>query len=337
MAVTVRDVAKQAGVALGTVSRYLNGHPVREETRRKVEQAIQDLGFKESSLAQAVRRNRSMTIGVIIPQYRSVFFMAVTTILERIFEEKNYSLLLCNYENDRHRLLQKLRFAKERLVDGLIMFPSYADAESIPILQEFAADKIPIVFIDQLLPGFETDSVVVDNAQASFRAVEQLIAHNHQRIAIVNGPQDVYVYRERLRGYYEAMRAHNLPVDEQWVKVGSFVEAGEYVMIESLFDLASPPTAIYATNYFATIGTVLALHELHLNIPHDVSLIGFDRFEPINVIEPPLTLVEQPIERMARTAADLLLQRMRGDDKDFPQCITLNTKMVMRESVRTYE
>ena len=334
MAVTVRDVAKQAGVALGTVSRYLNGHPLRDATRRKVEQAIQELGFKESSLAQAVRRNRSMMIGVIIPQYRSIFFMAITSVLERIFEEKNYSLLLCNYENDQKRLVQKLRFAKERLVDGLIVFPSHADTGSIPILREFASDNILIVFIDQLIPEFETDSVIVDNAQASFRAVEQLISHQHQRIAIVNGPQDVYVYRERLRGYYEAMHAHNLPVDECWVKVGNFVEFGEYVTIESLFDLPDPPSAIYATNYFATIGTVLALHELRLKIPDDVSLIGFDRFEPMNVIEPPLTLVEQPIERMAQTAADLLLQRMRGDNKDFPQRITLNTKMVMRESVR---
>ncbi len=98
-----------------------------------------------------------------------------------------------------------------------------------------------------------------------------------------------------LSGYYDAMRDHNLAVDEQWVKVGSFVEAGEYVMIENLFDLPEPPTAIYAANYFATIGTVLALHELRLKIPDDVSLIGFDRFEPMNVIEPPLTLVEQPI------------------------------------------
>ena len=334
MAATVRDVAKQANVSLGTVSRYLNGYQLREENRNKVEQAIQALGFKENMLAQAVRRNRSMMIGVIIPQYRSVFFMAVTTILERIFERKNYSLLLCNYENDRHRLLQKLRFAKERLVDGLIVFPSYADAESLPILEEFAAQDIPVVFIDQLLSGFETDSVIVDNAHASFRTVEQLVFNKHTRIAIVNGSPDVYVYRERLRGYYDAMRTYNLPVESGWVKEGSFVEPGEYVMIESLFDLPQPPTAIYATNYFATIGTVLALHELRLKIPNDVSFIGFDRFDPIDVIEPPLTLVEQPIERMAQTAADLLLQRMRGDRKDFPQVVTLNTKMVMRESVQ---
>ena len=177
-------------------------------------------------------------------------------------------------------------------------------------------------------------TVIVDNAHASFRAIEQLVFNKHTRIAIVNGPRDVYVYNERLRGYYDAMRTYNLPVESQWVKEGSFVEAGEYVMIESLFELPQPPTAIYATNYFATIGTVLALHELRLKIPHDVSLIGFDRFDPIDVIEPPLTLVEQPLERMAQTAADLLLQRMRGDHKDFPQLITLNTKMIMRESVR---
>jgi LacI family transcriptional regulator len=335
MAVTVHDVAKKAGVAVGTVSRYLNGFQLREKNRLKVEQAIAELDFKENIIAKGLRRNRSMTIGVIIPQYLAVFFMAVTTILERLLEKENYSLLLCNYENNQHKLLEKLRFAKNRFVDGLIFFPSFADAESIPLLEEFAAEKTPVVFIDQLLPGFETDAVIVDNAQASFRAVEKLIRDHHTQIAIVNGYQDVYVYRERLRGYYDAMRIYNLPVDKQWVKAANFIEAGEYAIIESLFSLPNPPTAIYATNYHATIGTVLALHDLHLKIPEDVSLIGFDRFDPMDVIEPPLTLVEQPIERMAQTAAHLLLQRIKGDYKDFPQTITLNTKMLIRDSVRT--
>jgi LacI family transcriptional regulator len=334
MAVTVHDVAKHAGVAVGTVSRYLNGYKLLEENRLKIEQAIEELGFKENLIAKGLKRNRSMTIGVIIPQYRAVFFMVVTTFLEHILATKNYSLLLCNYENDLQLLQHKLRFAKERFVDGLILFPSYAGAETIPLLEEYVADNTPVIFVDQLLPGFETDTVIVDNAHASFRAVEKLILEGHKRIAIVNGYPNVYVYRERLRGYYDAMQTYDLPVDENWVKAGSFIGAGEYARIKQLFTSPEPPTAIYATNYHATIGTVIALHDLHLRIPEDVSLIGFDYFDPMDAIEPALTLVEQPIERIAETAAELMLRRIKGDYSDFPAMITLNTKMLIRDSVR---
>jgi LacI family transcriptional regulator len=334
MAVTVHDVAKKAGVAVGTVSRYLNGRQLREENRLKVEQAIKALGFKENVIAKSLKRNRSMTIAVMIPNYLTLFFMAVTKMLEQILEEYGYSLLLCDFDYDSRKLQEKLRFAKDRFVDGLIFFSSNLADENLLMLQEFLDDHIPIVLIEQSLPGLETDVIVVDNAHASFRAVEQLILHNHTRIAIVNGKEEVYVFRERFKGYKAAMQTYNLPVDEQWIVSEWFAEAGEYTAIKNLFASSTPPTAIYATHFHATIGTVMALHKLHLRIPEDVSLIGFDYFDLIDAIEPPLTMVEQPIDKIAQTTAELLLKRIGRDYTDFPQTITLDTKMLVRDSTR---
>jgi LacI family transcriptional regulator len=176
---------------------------------------------------------------------------------------------------------------------------------------------------------------MIDNAQASFRAVEKLILENHTRIAIViGGDEDRYICQERLRGYYEAMHTYNLAVAPNWIVWGEFVDAGEYGKIQAVFESPNLPTAIYATTYYATIGTVITLHQLRLKIPEDISLIGFDHFEPIDAIEPPLTLVEQPTEKMAQTAAELLLKRIKGDYTDFPQTIILSTKMLIRDSVR---
>ncbi len=333
MAVTIYDVAEKAGVSPGTVSRYLNGYRLREANRLNVEQAIQELDFKENIIAKGLKGNRSMTIGVMIPNYLTLFFMAVTKMLEQVLEEHGYSLLLCNFDYDPRKLQEKLNFAKERSIDGLIFFSAEIDDENLRTLKEFQKENIPIVLIEQAIPNLETDVIMVDNAHASFRAVEQLILHKHTRIALVNGKEDVYVFGERLRGYQDAMRTYNLPVDEQWIVSEWFAEAEEYTAIKNLFMSSSPPTAIYATHFHATIGTVMALHKLHLQIPEDVSLVGFDYFDLIDAIEPPLTLVEQPIEQIAQDAATLIVQRIRGDYADFPRTITLNTKMLIRDSV----
>ena len=335
MAATIYDVAEKAGVSPGTVSRYLNGYRLREPNRLKVEQAIQELDFKENIIAKGLKGNRSMTIAVMIPNYLTLFFMAVTKMLEQELEEYGYSLLLCDFDYDPRKFQEKLQFAKDRSIDGLLFFSSAIDDENLRALQKFLEQNTPIVLIEQAIPGLETDVIMVDNAHASFRAVEQLILHKHRKIAIVNGKEEVYVFRERLRGYQDAMRTYNLPVDEHWIVSEWFAEAEDYTAIRSLFKSSSPPTAIYATHFHATIGTVMALHKLHLRIPEDVSLIGFDYFDLIDAIEPPLTLVEQPIAQIAKDAAMLVVQRIRGDYANFPQTITLNTTMLIRDSVRT--
>jgi LacI family transcriptional regulator len=334
MAVTIHDVAKRAGVASSTVSRYLNGYHLREKNRLKVKQAIKELGFKENIIAKGLKRSRLMSIAVIVPHY-TIFFMMSTSILERIFAKENYSLLLGSFEYDPKNLQEKLGFAEERFVNGLILFSSGVGAESIPILQGYLDKKIPVVLVEQPIPGFETDVVMIDNVHASFRAVEKLILENHIKIAIVNGgDQQLSICKERLKGYYEAMHTYNLAIEKSWIVSGEFVDAGEYAKIQKVFESPNPPTAIYATTYYATIGTVITLHQLHLKIPEDISLIGFDHFDPIDAIEPPLTLVVQPLERIASTAADILLKRMKGDYTDFPQTIIVSTQMLIRDSVR---
>lgn len=286
-------------------------------------------------MARGLKRNRSMTIAVVAPDFSS-FVAAITPFIEQGMEADGYSLITCNFQNDREKLRKKLLFLQERFVDGIILFPSNLATGSLDILQQFLADHIPVVLIDHLIPEITTDAVIVDNENASFRAVERLILEQHRRIAIIDGPNDSYVSQERLRGYNEAMQTYNLAVQADWIQQGAFTQTGGYYAAKQLCASAQPPTAVYVANYEMTIGAILALHEMRLRIPEDLSFIGFDHFEAIDVVEPPLTVVEQPIERMGQLAAQLVLTRIQGDYTDFPTIVRLNTKITIRNSILPY-
>lgn len=284
-------------------------------------------------MARGLKRNRSMAIAVVSPDFSS-FVASITPLIEQVVEQQRYSLITCSFQGDKDKLRQKLIFLKERFVDGIILFPSNLATASIDLLNAWIAEKNPVVLIDHLIPEVKTDAVVVDNMNASFRAVERLILENHQRIAIIDGPEDSSVSQERLKGYYAAMQTYNLDVRDDWIQRGEFTQAGGYHAVKQVYGSPHPPTSLYVANYEMTIGAILALHELHLRIPQDMSFIGFDHFEAIDVVEPPLTVVEQPIERMGQLAAELLLKRIQGDYTSFPEIRKLNTKMTIRSSVR---
>lgn len=334
MAATIYDVAEKAGVSHGTVSRYLNGYKLREANRLKVEAAIQELKFQENIIAKGLKGNRSMTIAVLTPRFNAVFVMLIATVIDKIIAKENYSLIMCNFEDDEETLKDKLHFLKRRSIDGIIIFPEDKGIDSIPILEEFHNENIPVILINERIPGFETDHILVDGMNASFRAVEKLILENHTDIAIITGRQNSYLSQQRLKGYHEAMQAYNLDVKDDWIKWGNFKSIGGYRAVKELCASPHLPTAIYIVSYYMTIGAVMALHRLGLRIPDDISIFGFDHFEPADAIRPALTVIEHPVEKIAEQTAHLMLQRIRGDYADFPKTVTLNTTMVIRDSIR---
>ena len=332
MAVTIQEVAERAGVSIGTVSRYLNGAQLRMQNRLNIEQAIEELGFKTSVSA----------IAIFVPVLTSVFAMAIVTEIERIVMTERYNSIICDFENNYTALQERLKFFKNRAISGIVLFPltrgDNSDSPAIvSLLEEYAAEQIPIVLVDEILPGFETDSVLVDNAHASFRAVEHLIHRHHKKIAILNGRENSYVSQERLRGYVEALQTYKIPIEERWIMWGDFRTKGGYAAVKELYEMPDRPTALYITNHNMTLGAATALYELQVKIPEDLSLVGFDHFASSDLIRPPLTLVEQPLEDIGRAAGELMLQRIRGDEANFPQNIKLNTRLLVRKSVRKLE
>ena len=327
MAVTIRDVAAHAGLCPATVFRYLNGAQLREQNRLKIERAIQALGFKADVL----------TIAFVVSDLADVFTMSIVKTIVRCLVKENYTITISEFESDEQLLEERLRFFQNRAISGLILFPATKTGECSAILQEYLDDRIPVVFVDETLRGFTTDTVVVDNAHASFRAVEQLIQANHRQIAILNGRPHSWVSQERLRGYLEAMQTYDLVPEAQWSKWGDFSLAGGYAAVKAIFQAAPRPTAIYSTNYHMSLGAAAALNELQIKVPDEISFVGFDHFSELDVIRPALTLIEQPLEKIGEAAAELMLKRIRGDYADFPQKVELKTKLLLRDSVRKIE
>lgn len=329
---TIREVAKKSGVSIGTVSRYLNGYQLKKANMENIRRVINELGYKENIIAKGLKTNQSLSIGVLINSLTDVFATSIVSVLENYLEKNNYSLLLCDYQNDYKRLETKLEFLRSRSVDGIVVFHV---EKNLPILRKFREEGIAIVAVDSPIKGLKTDTVLVDNYQASFHAVDKLYEQGHRKIGIIAGTPDRYIGSERLKGYVESMKVKNI-YSENLVVTGDYTKDGGYRAALKLLE-NTEITAIYSTNYYMTLGLVEAIFEKGKKIPKDISVIGFDHFEISDIIQPKLTVIEQPIEDMGTTIGQLILNDISGKKKGVYTKIELSTHILWRDSVQKIE
>jgi LacI family transcriptional regulator len=337
MASTVHDVAKRAGVSVGTVSRFLNGHKLRMHNALKVEQAIRELDFTENLLAKGLKGNRSLTIAVLIPNLTGLFSFEIIKAIENVVEERGYSLVIGDYEYSPQRLCKKLENLKKRSVDGLILFPLSYGEECREILEEYGRRGVPVILMDDRIPDFQTDIIVGDQVTASFRAVEHLIHNGHRSIAVITGRKETNVTEERLTGCREAFRTYSIPEENLKIVWCDYTLAGAESAIKNLFEAPTTPTGLYCTSYYITLGAVRALKALGKSVPRDISLVGHDRFSATEVIEPQLTVVEFNLERHGQEAGDLMMRRLKGDQEGYPQEIKIQMKLSVGRSVAPHD
>jgi LacI family transcriptional regulator len=331
VAVTIKDVAKHTGLSTATISKYINGGNVLEENRVRIEEAICALDFTVNEFARGLKTNKTMTVGVLIPAYDNIFCTSIVSCVENILMQYGYSTIVCDYRQDELLEASKLDFLLGRNVDGIIIMPLSSEGEHI----RKALDKnIPVVLIDRPLLGVNCDTVLVDNLNASYLAVEQLITRGHRHIGIICGQKDVYTAQERLKGYLRVHEDYGMAVDETLVRFGDYQMDSGYRHMAALLEERSDLTAIFVTNYEMTLGAIVALNERNVKIPDELSLIGFDDLYLSKVIRPPLSIVVQPMQQIGETAANLLVKRLKGDTANFPAMFRLKTEVIMRESVR---
>lgn len=328
---TIKDVARVSKTSVGTVSRYLNGYPIKDSNRERVESAIEELDFTINLIARGLKTNRTNTVGILIPRLSNIFSTHIIEGMEQTFDEHGYSILVCDSRNDVVKEKEKLRFLKDKLVDGIIMMPVEDTGEHIKQIQE---GGLPIVLVDRLVKDIRCDGVVSDNVNGAYQAIENIIIRGHKRIGIIAGPQNIYTARERIEGYYRALRDYNVEVDENLIIYSDYTQAGGTKAIERLLKLSIPPTSIFAANYETTIGVIKAMIDKGIMIGQDISIFGYDQIELSQVITPPLSLVIQPMDEIGRKAAELLIKRMRGDYTGFPMICRLKTEIVVTNSVK---
>ena len=331
MMVGLKDVARVAGVSVSTVSRVLTGSPlVNDETRVRVQQAIDALGYQPNRVARRLRGDTAPAslIGLIVPDIQNPFFAELVRGVEGVAQQHGYMVFLGNSDEDAAKEKRYLELMRAESVDGLILPASSDSAETVSSL---ARQGLPVVCVDRRLPKVTLDTVVADNVSGAHQAVDHLLKVGHRRIAYIGGRPQLSTSRERLEGYRLALQEHGIAVDPTLVREGDSRQASGREMARELLALETPPTALFVGNNLMTLGALEAIHLMDLTIPDDVAIVSYDDSPWALAIDPPLTAVRQPGYEIGWRAAELLLQRIENPKRS-TSLVMLQPELVVRRS-----
>jgi LacI family transcriptional regulator len=326
--VTIRDVARLANVSQATAARAMGGYGyVSEARRRRVEQAAEELGYRPNDIARALASGSTKTIGLIVGDIENPFFATLARGVADVVESEGYTLLLANSDENIEREQRAVEAFRTRLVEGIIIAP-VTGSDSAHLRQ----GGWPVVCVDRSIRGVDVDTVTVTNARGARMAVEHLLALGHSRIGVVTDSAEIPSTAQRLRGYRTALRNAGIEVDEDLISVAALSTlSGGHAAARDLLERPDRVGAVFTTSNFMTAGAVRALRELDLQMPDDVALVAFDDLEWTTIIEPPITVIAQPVLELGTVAGQRILARVAGD-KGPAQQIRLPTELVVRGS-----
>ena len=326
---TIREVAERAGVAPITVSRVINcSGCVNEETRRRVEQAIEELDYVPNVLARGLRSKRTHTLGLLVTDITNPFWTTVARGVEDAAMQKGYSVFLCNTDEDVRKQRQYLRALLSHQVEGAIIAPASSDGAALRPLQRAC---LPFVVVDRRVANVHADLVLGDSVGGSRLLVEHLLARGHRRIAHLGGPPGISTADDRERGYRDALQAAGVAVAEGLVLRGDYKQESGYQQMRTLLSRPELPTAVLAANNVLAVGALLALREGGLRVPEDMAVVCFDDLPQASLIDPSLTVAAQPAYDFGATAVQLLLERL-ANPRHAPQTVVLPVRLTIRRS-----
>ncbi|MFI3213603.1 MAG: LacI family DNA-binding transcriptional regulator [Eubacteriales bacterium] len=318
MGATIKDVASYAGVSVGTVSKYINGGALKQNNQLKIEEAIENLKFKPNKIAKGLRNAKTYTVAILVSSLNLVFIIEIINSIEKYLSQKGYSMILCDCQDNPELEFEKVKQNINRMVDGLILMPCNNSEEVIEYIQK---KEVPLVLLDKLEEGIEADGVVLDNVEATYLGMKNLIQNGHEKIAIITGDPSHYTAKKRIEGYIKALVEAGIPVKSEYIVSGDYTVKGGKEAFHQLWDLEEKPTAIFASNYDVTLGAYMEINNYQLSIPEDLSIVGFDMSQLSEVINPKLSVVGQPLGEMGDDVARLLYKRMQKDYESFPELI----------------
>ncbi len=330
---TIKDIAKEANVSIATVSHVINNTRfVKEETKNKVLRAMEKLNYFPNFAARILSGQNSNIIGLIIPDIGSYFVMMVVKGIENVLQENGYMFFLNTTDEKIEKEKKIVKFMCDQFVDGIIVAPAIGDHS---FYNEITKEKgTPIVFLDRKPFGIRRDLVLADNFKGSYEAICLLIKKGHKKIGIISGPPGLTSTDERLNGYIRALNEYGLPVDDSLIKFGDNTFESGYKLTEELFE-EKKITALYVVNDAMSLGSVQFLKKKAIKIPEQLALIGFDDSMWSLIVDPPLTVVQQPAYEIGKKAAELLLQRIREKESKTKyeyEEHRLQTKLIIRKS-----
>ncbi len=333
---TLKDVAEKAQVSVSTVSRVINQEPlVKARTRERVEEAIAELNYLPNRVAQRLRsiNSKNKLIGLVLPDIQNPFYVDVVRGVEEAAYHQNFAVMIGNFDQDEQKEKIFLDILQSESIDGLIVAPSRGRDQHI---RKVIDNGFPVVCIDRGLIGTDVDVVKVNNEEGAFEAIEYLIGLGHSRIAHITGHPGIPTTRERIAGYEKAMARHNVDIDPQLVRNSDSSYQSGADLMQELIDMANPPTAVFTANNLLTLGALRTIHENSLEIPDDVSIVGFDDMYWSTSLNPPLTAVRQSGYDIGSKAAELLVQKIAHPDRT-TSSIVLATELMRRRSCKALD
>ena len=329
---TIKDVAKIAGVSVGTVSNVLNElDSVTESNKSKVMNTIKTMGYKPNKIAASLSKKKTMNIGLIIPDVASPFYSDLINGVTETLETQGYNVFLCSSGTDIGKETKIINDLLSMWIDGIILIPVYSDKRDIKDLENI---NTPLVLVNREIKGWTRDIVIFDNFGGAYEATNYLIKNNHKKIIILDGPKYSRSFEDRLLGWKTAMEENGL-YNKNLVFRGDFsVESGYDMMMESLSEL-SDIDAVFASSDFIALGALNALEEKNVKVPDDISIIGFGDIYLSKFLKPSLTTIRRPFYNIGKTAVSILLEKIREKPgkKRFKKFI-IKGKLEIRKSVK---
>lgn len=326
--VTIKDVARAARVSVATVSRVLNGSgPVREETRRRIHEVAGRLHYAPHGGARSLITRRTDTLGVLLPDLYGEFFSEIIRGMDEAAQRHGFHLLISSSHADKDGIETAMRAMRGR-VDGVVVMSPDLDADSLLNIPR----SLPVVLLCSDAKRSDCDSLTIDNCRGARAMVRHLMGLGHERIGIIKGAARNYDAAERLRGYRLALREQSIQIIPDAEVDGGFTEEGGYAAALTLLAIELPLTAIFAANDAMAIGALSALRESGVQVGEDVALAGFDDIPLARYMDPPLSSVHVPIERLGGRAIEMLVHGIAHENDHDRVRERVTTELVIRRS-----
>ncbi|MFC0407065.1 LacI family DNA-binding transcriptional regulator [Roseomonas elaeocarpi] len=308
--VRLRDVARESGLSVAAVSRFLNGTlDLPPDTARRIKEAVALLNYRPNPHARRLSRGRTDTIGLIVPDIANPFFALLVDAVERAAEERGTDLLVCATRNRLSHELHELSRLGRDYADGLLFVTNHADDGA---LAQAIGDVGKVVLLDEDVPGVEAPRVFAENYRGGVLAAEHLLAAGHRRLAFLGGPRGLLSTVERFSGFAETVRSSGSSAQIVFESYDDYGAAQGQDAAERMLQAAWPATAAFATSDETALGVLAAARKLSVRLPTDLSLVAFDDVGPLHLLSPPLTAIRQPVAEIGSCGVGALLDHIAG-------------------------
>ena len=331
--VTIQDLAKELSTTPSTISRALKNHPaISKSMKERVVALAKERNYQVNALAAGLRVGRSKTIGVIVPGINRDFFSNVIAGVEGVAFENGYNVIICQTHNEVAKEKQHINTLISSGVSGILVSLSL-ETTTFDHFEEVDRLKIPLIFFDRVVEESNANKILNNDKAGAYKAVVHLLKGGYKRIAHFAGPSYLNVYKDREKGYLEALKANNIPIEEDLIIQSDLTLKGGRADMEKLLKLENPPDAVFSSSDYSALGALLYLNEKGIDVPNQIGLVGYSNENFTALVSPGLTSVNQHGMEIGQYAAKVFFEEISKDKKNLiPRTIVLDPELIIRGS-----